>query len=214
MSRQRNPYGSPLPAGLVPVGQAYQRQIALNGPMAGMGAAGAAASRRARGGGSGGPEPHNEAEFDPRFEKIPAQYVITILLGGSVGAAAPGNAQLRPEPFLLKRITWAAQGDTVPFADSFPGFSIQGRAVTMSWSDEFTQFMGNTPGLIASVLGDSQGFLDLPRPALFQGSQTLGINLTRVSWPAATTPAVTRFDFCFQGLGLLPKGVAQSGSAG
>jgi hypothetical protein len=210
----RNP--QVLPAGLVPVGQAYQRQIAM-GRMhgGGMGSAGAAAMKRAQqGGGRSGPEPHSEAEFDPRFEKIPAQYVVTILLGGAVGNAQPGSAQLRPEPFLLKRITWAAQGDTFPFADTFPGWSIQGRAVTMSWNDEFTQFMGNTPGLIASVLGDSQGFLDLPRPALFQGSQNLTINLTRVSWPADTTPATTRFDFTFQGLGLLPKGVAQSGSAG
>lgn len=213
MSRHRNP--QVLPPGLIPVGQAYQRQIALAG-MRGMGAAGPAALRRQQqGGGAGGaPEPHSDAEFDPRFEKIPAQYVVTILLGGDVGDAQPGSAQLRPEPFLLKRITWAAQGDTHPYADTFPGWSIQGRAVTMSWNDEFTQFMGNSPGLISSVLGDSQGFLDLPRPALFQGSQTLTINLTRISWPADTSPATTRFDFTFQGLGLLPKGVAQSGSAG
>jgi len=199
--RQRNAYGQPLPAGLVPISQAYQRQIALGAPP------GAQAQQRFA-------QPSSSAEHDPRFEQIPAVYTTTITLGGTLGATQTGSVQLRPELFVLKRITWAAQGDVPPYADVFPGFSIQGRAVTVKWSDEFTKFMGNSPALLSAVFGDSQGFLDLPRGALFQGSQSLSIELTRLFWPANTAPVASRFDFVFQGVGLLPKGVAQSGSAG
>lgn len=193
------------PFGLVPVGQAYQRQIAM-----GMGAPAAAARV----------PPIMEAgadiENDPRFTKIPAWYVCTVSLAGTVGATGPGNVQLRPELFVLKRISWATTGDVYPYADvgASAGFSVQGRAVTIAWSDEFTKFMGNSPGLVSSVFGDSNGFLDLPRAALFQGSQTLGLTLTRLFWPSQLVAAVTRWDFTFTGFGLLPKNVNQSGTAG
>lgn len=195
----------PNPRGLIPVGQAYQQQIAL-GQVA---AAAAAARQQQRPVVAAG-----DIENDPRFTKIPAWYVCTISLAGTVGATGPGNAQLRPELFVLKRISWATTGDVYPYADSYPGFSIQARSVTLSWSDEFTKFMGNSPGLVASVFGDSNGFLDLPRAALFQGSQTLGLTLTRLFWPSQLAAAVTRWDFVFTGFGLLPRGVNQSGTAG
>lgn len=156
-------------------------------------------------------------EQEPRFknfEKVPNIYVVTVELGGAAGDSASGSVVLRPEAFVLKRITWATNGDVPPFADIEQGYSPQGRSVTMRWSDEFTNLMGNAETLISGLLGDSNGFLDIPRGALFQGKQSLSVELTRLQWPYSTDEAETRFDFIFQGLGLLPKGVAQSGSAG
>ena len=197
-----------FPGGQMPVGMVYNRQIALGQqPM----------RRRApvvRGDGARYPGSASDAEMDPDWEKIPAWYTASATLGGVASNTASATVQLRPEPFILKRITWATTGDCHPYADTFPGFSIQGRSVTVAWSDEFTKFMGNQPALIAAVFGDSQGFLDIPRGALFQGSQNLGVTLVRLLWPSALAAADTRFDFTFTGLGLLPKGVAQSGSAG
>lgn len=165
----------------------------------------------------GSPTDSFGAEADPRwsnYEKIPAFYAISIALGGEDGATQAGGVQLRPEPFILKRITWAAQGDVYPFTQAEPGYSLQGRSVTISWADEYTKFLGNQPALISALFGDSNGFLDIPRGALFQGKQVLSCVLNRLNWPSAEARAITRFDFVFQGLGLLPKGVAQSGSAG
>ena len=195
-----------VPPGMRAVGQAYQAQNALgempNGPR------------------PAGPPMHHggNVEDDPifsKYEKIPAFYTISINLGGASGNTESGSVQLRPEPFVLKRITWATNGDCYPaLAAAEAGYSVQGRAVTIQWEDEFTKFMGNNPALISSIFGDSNGFLDIPRGALFQGKQSLSAKLTRLVWPSDAEAIVTRFDFVFQGLGLLPKGVAQSGSAG
>jgi hypothetical protein len=187
------------------MGRAYQQQNALgempNGPRPG-----------------GSPTDSSGVENDPRFdgfEKIPAFYTVSINLGGSQGATESGAVQLRPEPFVLKRITWATNGDCYPaLAVAEAGYSVQGRAVSIQWADEFTKFLGNQPVLISALFGDSNGFLDIPRGALFQGKQSLSCTLTRLVWPSEAEAINTRFDFCFQGLGLLPKGVAQSGSAG
>lgn len=181
----------PMPSGMV-----YQDQIASLGAAAGVQVA---------------------AEDDPRyaqFNKIPAFYVINITLGGVANDTMTGTVTLRPEPFILKRITWATTGDTYPAVDQEPGYSLQGRAVTMKWGDEFTKLFGNTSSLVAAAMGDSNGFLDIIKGALFQGSQTLDMNLTRLHWPANTTAISTRWDFVFSGLALLPPNVNQSGSAG
>lgn len=158
------------------------------------------------------------AESDPvfdQFEKIPAWYVVSVQLGGANNDTQPGSVQLRPEPFILKRITWCTTGDVFPSVTVEPGYSVQGRAVTMKWGDEFTQLFGNQECLLSAAFGDSNGYLDIPRGALFQGKQTLQLKLTRLFWPDPdSTPAATRFDFNFQGIALLPKGVHQSGSAG
>lgn len=189
----------------MPIGRGYQQQIALGAPPPAVAARNAARF----------PVVMSDAEMDKHFEKIPAWYTISILLGGQATNTQTGTVQLRPEPFVLQRITWATTGDLpLYFASTPPAYSIQGRSVTIEWNDEFTKFMGNSPALISSVFGDSQGFLDLPRGALFQGSQTLSAKLTRLVWPTGDDPQTTRFDFTFTGLGLLPKGVAQSGSAG
>lgn len=157
-------------------------------------------------------------ESDPRFdqfEKIPAWYVVSVTLGGAANDTQTNGVQLRPEPFVLKRITWGTTGDVYPYVGGEPGYSVQGRAVSMKWADEFTQLFGNQECLISAALGDSNGYLDIPRGALFQGKQALSVKLTRLFWPDPDTdPGDTRFDFCFQGIGLLPRGVAQSGSAG
>lgn len=199
-----------LPQGAVPVGRAYRGQHSLGAPEA---------PRHGFPVG-GSPTDSPGEEHDPRwanFEKIPAWYTVSVYLGSGVGNAASSSTQLRPEPFILKRITWATQGDVYPYNTSESGFSVQGRAVTVAWADEFTKFLGNQPALISSLFGDSNGFLDIPRGALFQGKQNLSVQLSRLFWPAPgeiTPDTLTRFDFVFAGLGLLPRGVAQSGSAG
>jgi hypothetical protein len=63
-------------------------------------------------------------------------------------------------------------------------------------------------------MGDSNGFLDNVRGIIFQGSQTLSIELLRLHWPSDTLNAATEWDFVFSGVSLLPPGVNQSGSAG
>lgn len=198
-----------LPPGARPVGRAYASQLQLGAPQG-------SPIHRMRGD-QGSPTDSLGAEADPRwdnYEKIPAFYTISIPLAGTVGASEAGSTQLRPEPFILKRVTWAAQGDVYPYTQAEPGYSLQGRSVTIEWADEYTKFLGNQPALISALFGDSNGFLDIPRGALFQGKQVLSCKLTRLNWPSAETAAITRFDFVFQGLGLLPRGVAQSGSAG
>lgn len=191
----------------------YQRRLALgDDPQAAARArASFAMDNQGPGSDSSGIEDHPEWRD---YEKIPNIYVVSVILGGVAGNTVSGSKQLRPEAFVLKRITWATTGDTPPFVTEEPGYSLQGRAVTMLWSDEFTKLMGNDQCLISSIFGDSNGFLDIPRGALFQGKQNLTVNLTRLHWPSVASAQNTQFDFVFQGLGLLPRGVAQSGSAG
>jgi hypothetical protein len=86
--------------------------------------------------------------------------------------------------------------------------------VLVQWQDEFTNFMGSVPCLISALFGDSQGYLDLQRGLLFQGKQSLGVQLTRLFYPASEAIDINRFDFVFHGISLLPLGVNQSGSAG
>lgn len=152
------------------------------------------------------------------FTTIPAFYTCTIDLAGADGSVQSGSVPLRPEPFVCKRITWATTGDSPSIVGPSNGSgSVQGRSVEVTWSDEFTQFLGARACLLSALFGDSQGYLDFPRPVLFQGKQTLQLTLRRVLWPADTGdfPAITtRFDFNFQGLSVLPPGVNQSGSAG
>lgn len=152
------------------------------------------------------------------YNTIPAFFTITIDLASTVGATQSGSVQLRPEPFVCGRITWATNGD-VPIVLGGSNFvgpgSAQGRVVEAQWSDEFTRFLGDKFCLLSALFADSQGFIDFPKPVLFQGKQTLSLTLRRLSWPTdSTPPTTTRFDFNFQGLSLLPRGVNQSGSAG
>ncbi len=153
----------------------------------------------------------------PGYLEVPAFYTVTILLGGADDSVKAGAVNLRPEPFIVRRITWATTGDAPVFitVPSVVG-SAQGRVVEATWSDEFTKFLGDQPCLLSALFGDSQGFLDLPKKGLlFQGKQTLQVSLHRLIWPdPESTPVDTRFDFSFQGVMLLPDGINQSGSAG
>lgn len=162
--------------------------------------------------------PPSDVLNDPRYQswnKIPAWFVLTIAaLGGVTGDTSNNTVQLRPEPFVLYGISWSTTGDTHPFVNQFPGFSLQGRSVTMEWGDEFTKLFGSAAAPVSAVLGDSNGFLPIPHGATFQGKQTLNIKLTRLQWPSSLTAAATRWDFVFYGVSLLPPGVNQSGSAG
>lgn len=163
------------------------------------------------------PQEFEESPHFPGFTEIPAFYTVSILIAGDDDAVNGGAVRIRPEPFVVRRITWATTGDA-PIYITVPSIvgSAQGRAVEVTWSDEFTKFLGQEPCLISALFGDSQGFLDLPKKGiLFQGAQTLQVNLHRLFWPDPTSDvAITRFDFNFQGVSLLPVGVNQSGSAG
>lgn len=152
------------------------------------------------------------------FTVIPNFYTVSIELGSDDGATNSNSAPLRPEPFVCTRITWCTTGDVPKYLGEgvTPGSSLQGRVVEASWEDEFTKFLGNRPCLLSALFGDSNGYLDITKGVLLAGKQTLSVTLRRITWPTDvdTPPASTRFDICFMGLGLLPKGVNQSGSAG
>lgn len=140
------------------------------------------------------------------FVEVPAFYTVSIILGGETGAQQGGSAALRPERFECRRITYAAQADAPPFI-SFPFGNPTGNCVEISWGDEFTQFLGNQPALLAALFGSQNGFLDLPQGILFQGRQTLNVKLRRLQWPdPATEPQDSRIDVTFHGVGLLPRG--------
>lgn len=162
-------------------------------------------------------EPHGDASpYYPGYTEIPAFYTVSILLGGNDDDTQGGSVTLRPEPFVARRITWATQGDAPEFVSVATNASAQGRCVEVTWEDNFTKFLGQQPCLVSALFGDSQGFLDFPKKGiLFQGQQALVVKLHRLTWPDPdTSPAVTRWDFNFQGVSLLPEGVNQSGSAG
>lgn len=153
---------------------------------------------------------NNELNRD-QFNEIPRSYTITINLPGTLNATEGGSVPLQPELFELRRITWATDGDIDP---DFPAImsSPQARCVEVLWGDEFTKFLGERPSMVAAQFGDSQGYLDLVRPILFQGRQTLNVKLRRFKWPFETEPSTTRWDFTFQGISLLPRNIAVSGS--
>lgn len=165
---------------------------------------GAAAPRRLR----------DDPAYD-NFQKVPAYYTITIVLGGEAGDPKAGSTPLRPEAFIAERITWACNESPLDYMGGTAlGGSPQGRAVRVTWGDEFTSFLGKQPVFLSALYGDSDGFLDLGRGILFQGKQTLNAALTRISDPTKGDAPELEFDINFQGIGLLPPDVAQSGSAG
>ena len=152
------------------------------------------------------------------YAEIVAQYPVNLELEGFAGAQKADVAQLRPEPFLCRRITWATTADTLRFTGVPQTLlsSWHGQAVAVRFGDSFTTFLGKTAGLVTAVFGDSNGYLDLSRGILFQGSQPVKIELERLFWPAATIDvpeATTRWDFIFHGVGLLPAAVGASGAA-
>lgn len=159
-----------------------------------------------------------------QYSKVPTSYTVTVTVTPELGRPVRNNTQIRPEPFVLRRITWADTGDVQqnaqPLADffQFGSASQHARCVEMRWGDSFTDFI-DEPALIPAMFGDSDGFLDISGTLLFQGSQMLAVECTRLDWPFETTtfePPTYNvdFDFKFEGIMLLPRGVAQSGSAG
>ena len=159
------------------------------------------------------------------FNKIPAYYVCSGTLGPNPDDRVRLSEPLRPEPFVCKRITWATTGDIVQESEEpgdfnlFGNASQQGRSIeVLKWGDEFTSFNSN-PGLLSALFGDSNGFLDLPNIIIFQGSQKLIVDIQRVIWPFFQNGELleefnVRVDVIFEGVGLLPKDINQSGSVG
>ena len=215
MSNEYPPRGYPPPTGLVPQGIARQARHATVQPVS-LG--------------------ETRAFYDPivdhpeyrQFQKVLAYFVVSMELGGEDGAQVTGNEQLRPEPFVLTRITWATTADlgdpsSDDFLETFFPFnqSQHGRAVEVTWGDSFTRFLGKQSALVSAIFADSEGYLDIPGTALFQGSQNLQVTLKRLQWPipdpGEEEPAprfTTRWDFVFAGFTLLPPGINQSGSVG
>ena len=163
------------------------------------------------------------------FTAVVAKYVIQATLGPNPGDNVRAQTQLRPEPFVLETITWATDGDLALPASfdseiAFWSWTQQGRSIDIRWGDSFTTFLGTNPALLSALFGDSNGFLDLPSVALFQGSQNLSVDLRRLVWPLQVlsngepqffnNPRNIRVDIVFHGVGLLPKGINQSGSVG
>lgn len=95
------------------------------------------------------PEPMRN---QPEFVEVPAFYTCSVILGGDPGATAGGSAALRPERFVCRRITYAAQADAPPFVE-FGFASPTGNCVEISWGDEFTKFLGEQPALLAALFG-------------------------------------------------------------
>jgi len=161
----------------------------------------------------------DDPDFD-NFQKVPAFYTVTIVLGGAAGAEKAGAAPIRPEAFICERVTWACnespldyEGETSP--GSAIGGSPQGRAVRITWGDEFTNFMGKQPCMLSAIFGDGDGFLNLRRGILLQGRQTITAALTRITDPTKGKAPTLEFDINFQGIGLFPKdGGGASGAAG
>ena len=149
-------------------------------------------------------------------------YTVSVELGSQPGAVNKAARQIRPEPFVVRRISWATTGDAMRFCpiiltgQNSP--SVQGRTVRASFGDSFTNFMGQQPGMVSAVFGDSHGFMDMPKGIVFSGSQNLEVTLNRIVYPAPTDdedfipPETTRWDFVFAGVSLLPKYINQSGS--
>lgn len=181
--------------------------------------------------GATGMSPWYDAPEYASYNKVPAYYPINTILGGQANNTVRGTVQLRPEPFLLQRITYATTADIYTDGQASGGIGLIGltpysqhaRSVELTWGDEFTQFMGRQPALVAAIFGDSWGYLDLPAPIFFQGSQQLQVDLRRLFWPwgPATIqegapieidPIDTQWDFMFEGVALLPGNVNQSGS--
>lgn len=158
--------------------------------------------------------PDYDGDTDLReYTRIPAWYTVSIQLGGAAGDTSSNSKQLRPERFVLGRITYATTSDVdLSTTSGFMGSSIQARCVELEWMDEFTRFMGNNATLVAALFGDSNGFLDCPAGLLFQGKQSLTVKLTRVQ-EAQSEEDAGRWDFVFHGLGLLPPPHQSSGSA-
>lgn len=146
-----------------------------------------------------------------QWVEVPAWYRISIVLGGDDGAQESGQVNLRPEVFMVRRITFATTGDTTKMlGESAIGSGVgsqQARSCEVLFADEFTNFFGKDPALVASIFGDSNGFLDFPSEILIQGKQTLNMTLRRLFWPGLLeeeSAPETRWDFVFHGVGLLP----------
>lgn len=148
-------------------------------------------------------------------------YTVSMVLGPNPGDVKTGARQLRPEPFVVRRISWATTGDTllqtpiIVAGQNIP--SMQGRVVRCTFGDSFTNFLGQQQGMVSAVFGDSHGFMDLPKGIVFQGSQSIKVALSRIFYPGPLDPEFfppqnTRWDFVFGGVSLLPKYINQSGS--
>lgn len=204
---------TPAQRGMVPVGVGRQARHAVRAPLPNLGDTRTPLDK------------FLESPEMQTFTAVVAKYVIQSTLGPEPGDNVRSQTQLRPEPFVLETITWATDGDLNLPNDSaslfpFSSWSQQGRAIEVRWGDSFTTFLGTNASLLSALFGDSNGFLDLPGIALFQGSQNLSVTLNRLFWPFEVgeeqfnNPRNIRIDFTFHGVGLLPKGVNQSGAVG
>jgi len=144
-----------------------------------------------------GPGGDYAIDGERRFEdytKVPAFYILRVELGPEAHDNAADSITLRPEQFLLRRITWRV---TPPFAAFTKGGVTSrlplapplapaydsGSGIALRWGDEFTKFLGGPgpepSGLLGALCGEVNGFLDMPREVLLAGKQTISAFLER-----------------------------------
>lgn len=137
-------------------------------------------------------------DTERRFEdytKIPAYYILRVELGPNEHDNQAESITLRPEQFLLRRITWRVTPPIVsitlpaqapkrvalgpPIAPAYDA----GSGIAMRWGDEFSKFLGGPgpepSGLLGALCGEVNGFLDMTREVLLAGKQTISAFLER-----------------------------------
>lgn len=149
----------------------------------------------------------SEQRFD-EYTKVPAIYVMRASLGSEDNAVESMSVNLRPEQFLLRRLTWRVtplivtvdfEGTevTYPLLPPIAPLYDPAECLSLKWGDEFTKFIGGSgpapAGLFGALMGEVNGFLDMTREILFSGKQTISAEVQRVVSVAPWTqaPAVT-----------------------
>ena len=144
-----------------------------------------------------GPGQGYALDQERRFEdytKVPAIYILRVELGPNAGNNAADSVTLRPEQFLLRRITWrvtqpmfaffdGAVTHRLPIAPPLTPAYDSASGIALRWGDEFTKFLGGTgpepSGLLGALCGEVNGFLDMTREVLMAGKQTISAFLER-----------------------------------
>lgn len=130
------------------------------------------------------------------YTKVPATYVLRFELGPDAFASDSASVNLRPEQFLLRRLTWRCTPLLVQFTPEggkpivlmaeppiAPHYD-PASCIEVRWEDEFTKFLGGSgpapAGLLGALMGEVNGFLDQTREILFAGKQTLSATVQRL----------------------------------
>lgn len=130
------------------------------------------------------------------YTKVPAVYVLRFELGPDAFAQDSDSLNLRPEQFLLRRITWRVTPVIInAHSAGEPDFQFvagppivpaydPASCIEVHWEDEFSKFIGGSgpapSGMLGAIFGEVNGFLDQTREILFAGKQTLSATVSRL----------------------------------